>query len=126
MKVIITITLTIFLISPLLSSGLVKKINSPSVIKVNKSHKSKYTVEEATEILSDSRLGKINLNRDDHVYKCMKISQKSKDLEGATDVLIASNTNLGKKLDNEEVNLLINILIITFSILLARKDVFAW
>lgn len=71
--------------------------------------KNNYSIEQTTEILQSRKLGNIKLDHDDHVYKCMKLSKEAENLEGAINVLIASKTDLGYTLDDEEVKLIIKI-----------------
>lgn len=69
----------------------------------------RHTIEQTTEILLSKKVGNLKLDHDDHIYKFIKISKSANDLEGAINVLIASNTKLGDTLDNEEVKLIIKI-----------------
>jgi len=77
--------------------------------KRNSDAPKKYTIEETTELMQSGSLGKIKLDHDDHVYKCMKIAKEAGDLEGAVDALVEFKTKLGDSLDNEEVNAIIQI-----------------
>ena len=106
------IILSVLLSSPLFSSNLLNKIMKDSKDNQSTSDesiKSKYNIEETTEILKSRKLGKIRLDHDDHVYKFMKVAKNANNLEGAVDVLIASKTKLGYTLDDSEVDVLIKI-----------------
>ncbi len=97
----ITIFFTLLVVTDSFSQNLLKRSNISTTPK--------YSIDETARILRSRRIGNLKLDHDDHVYKCIAISKRAGNLEGAADALVAFKTKFGDTLDDNEVKLIIRI-----------------